>query len=82
MSTITQDFQLHSTDSGSTAVQIIALTQRILTMTEHMKAHRKDNHSKRGLLRMVNQRRRLLAYLQRTQRPTYQKLIAALGLRH
>jgi len=68
-------------DTGSPEVQVAILTERILNLTEHMKAHKKDFHSRRGLLMMVGQRRRLLDYLKRNQASRYQTLIASLGLR-
>ncbi len=68
-------------DTGSPEVQVAILTQRIQTLTEHFKAHKKDNHSRRGLLTMVSQRRRLLDYLKNKDQARYQDLIARLGLR-
>jgi small subunit ribosomal protein S15 len=68
-------------DTGSPEVQVAILTERILNLTEHMKVHKKDFHSRRGLLMMVGQRRRLLDYLKRSQAPRYETLIASLGLR-
>ena len=68
-------------DTGSTEVQIALLTERIRDLTEHLKVHQKDHHSRRGLLKMVGQRRRLLAYLQKTDLEGYRTLIARLGLR-
>jgi len=73
--------RLHASDSGSSDVQIALLTERIKQLTEHLKAHRKDHHSRRGLLKLVGQRRRLLRYLSRTDVGRYRKLIASLGLR-
>ena len=70
-----------STDTGSPEVQIAILTSRIQTLTEHFKAHAKDNHSRRGLLMMVNKRRSLLDYLRREDETRYTDLIAKLGLR-
>lgn len=69
-------------DVGSTEVQIALLTANISSLAEHFKVHKKDHHSRRGLIRIVNQRRRLLAYLKRTDIGRYQNLIAKLGLRH
>ena len=69
------------TDTGSPEVQIAILTSRIQTLTEHFKAHAKDNHSRRGLLMMVNKRRSLLDYLRREDETRYTDLIAKLGLR-
>jgi small subunit ribosomal protein S15 len=68
-------------DTGSPEVQIAILTSRILTLTEHFKTHAKDNHSRRGLLLMVNKRRSLLDYLRREDETRYTDLIAKLGLR-
>jgi small subunit ribosomal protein S15 len=68
-------------DTGSPEVQIAILTSRIVTVTEHFKTHRKDNHSRRGLLLMVNKRRSLLDYLRREDETRYTDLIAKLGLR-
>ena len=73
--------QLHATDTGSTAVQISLLSERIKQMTEHLRVHRKDHHSRRGLMMMVGQRRRLLRYLSRNEPDRYKTLIASLGLR-
>lgn len=68
-------------DTGSPEVQVAILTDRILTLTDHFKAHHKDNHSRRGLLMMVNKRRSLLDYLKKKDESRYQDLIAKLGLR-
>ena len=73
--------RLSAGDSGSSDVQIALLTERIKQLTEHLKVHRKDHHSRRGLLKLVGQRRRLLRYLSRTDVGRYRKLIASLGLR-
>ncbi len=70
-----------SDDTGSPEVQVAILTDRINTLTEHFKTHAKDNHSRRGLLMMVNKRRSLLDYLKRKDTPAYAALIAKLGLR-
>ena len=78
---IIEQHRLHSTDSGSADVQIAILTRRILLLAEHLRTHKGDNHSRRGLLKMVGQRRRLLNYLSRTEHERYLKLIADLGLR-
>ena len=69
------------TDTGSPEVQVAILTSRIQTLTEHFKTHAKDNHSRRGLLMMVNKRRSLLDYLRREDQTRYTDLIAKLGLR-
>jgi small subunit ribosomal protein S15 len=68
-------------DTGSTEVQVAILTERIRNLTEHFKDHKKDNHSRRGLLMMVNKRRSLLDYLRKTDGQRYTDLIAKLGLR-
>jgi small subunit ribosomal protein S15 len=74
-------FGQSETDTGSTEVQIALLTKRIEDLSEHFKLHKKDHHSRRGLLFMVSQRRRLLTYLKRTGPDRYQALIEQLGLR-
>lgn len=68
-------------DTGSTEVQIALLSRRIELLTEHLRAHKKDHHSRRGLLKLVGQRRRLLNYLQKRNLERYRKLIGELGLR-
>jgi len=68
-------------DTGSPEVQVALLTERINTLAPHFEAHKKDNHSRRGLLKMVNQRRQMLDYLKRKDEARYTKLIAELGLR-
>ncbi|MET0183172.1 MAG: 30S ribosomal protein S15 [Caulobacterales bacterium] len=68
-------------DTGSPEVQVAILSERITTLTEHFKTHKKDNHSRRGLLKMVSQRRRLLDYLKSRDVPRYQAIIEKLGLR-
>lgn len=77
-----KEYQVHETDSGSPEVQIAVLTERIKNLTEHFKAHKKDHHSRRGLLMLVGQRRRLLDYLKNTHIDRYRKLVERLGLRH
>ncbi|MBK7907799.1 MAG: 30S ribosomal protein S15 [Gemmatimonadetes bacterium] len=72
----------HGTDTGSTTVQVAVLTERINYLTEHFRAHHKDHHGRRGLLKMVGQRKRLLKYLQRSNIEAYRKIIADLGLRY
>ncbi len=72
----------HGTDTGSTQVQVAVLTERINYLTEHFRAHRKDHHGRRGLLKMVGQRRRLLDYLKRTNVEEYRRIVADLGLRY
>jgi small subunit ribosomal protein S15 len=79
---IIKKYQLHENDRGSTKVQVALLTDRINYLTGHFRAHKKDHHSRRGLLKMVGQRRRLLEYLKRTDLDGYRALIADLGLRH
>ena len=74
-------FQVHGTDTGSAPVQIALLTERINLLTEHFKVHRKDHHSRRGLLKMVSQRRKLLEYVKANDREEYQKVIDRLNLR-
>ena len=71
----------HDRDTGSTEVQVALLTERINGLSEHFKVHKKDHHSRRGLLKLVSQRRRLLDYLRRTAPDRYQALIQRLGLR-
>jgi small subunit ribosomal protein S15 len=68
-------------DTGSTEVQVALLTERINELTEHLREHKKDHHSRRGLLMLVGQRRRLLRYLERTDLERYRGLVAELGLR-
>ena len=75
------DYRKHETDTGSTEVQVALLTQRINELSEHFKTHTKDHHSRRGLLKLVSQRRRLLDYLRRTGPDRYRELIKRLGLR-
>ena len=74
-------FAVHPTDTGSPEVQVALLTSRIGYLTEHFKVHRKDHHSRRGLLKLVGQRRRLLDYLKRRDYQRYKKLIEQLGIR-
>ncbi len=75
-------YQTSESDTGSTRVQVAVLTERINYLTEHFKTHSKDHHSRRGLLKMVGQRRRLLEYLKRSDVEGYRKVIGELGLRH
>ena len=79
---IIKKYQLHEEDRGSTPVQIALLTARINHLRDHFDAHKKDHHSRRGLLKMVGKRRRLLDYLRRTDLERYRELISDLGLRH
>ncbi len=76
-----REYQLHEKDSGSAEVQIALLTARINQLTEHLKVHEHDHHSRRGLLKLVGQRRRLLTYLSNNDVKRYRQLIARLGLR-
>ncbi len=78
---IINNFELHKGDTGSTEVQVALLTERINQLTSHMAANRHDYHSQRGLLKLVGQRRRLLAYLSREDVSRYHSLITRLGLR-
>lgn len=75
------DFRTHETDTGSPQVQVALLSQRINELTEHFKVHKKDNHSRRGLLKMVSQRRSLLDYLKRKDIEKYHEVVNRLGLR-
>ncbi|HET7586160.1 MAG TPA: 30S ribosomal protein S15 [Gemmatimonadaceae bacterium] len=77
-----EKYRLHEGDTGSTRLQIAVLTERITYLTEHFRVHAKDNHGRRGLLKMVGRRRRLLDYLKRTDLDGYRQLIHELGLRH
>ena len=76
-----EQFRVHQTDTGSPEVQVALLSQRIEHLTEHFKVHVKDHHSRRGLLKLVGQRRRLLDYLRNLDFDRYQKLIQRLGIR-
>ncbi len=78
---IMQEYALHEGDTGSPEVQIAVLTKRINDLTEHLKVHKKDHHSRRGLLKMVGHRRNLLAYLQQVDIERYRSIIAKLGIR-
>ena len=78
---IVKKFQKHPKDTGSPEVQIALLTARINHLTEHFKTHPKDHHSRRGLLKMVGKRRKLLEYLKREDFERYQKVVKELGLR-
>jgi small subunit ribosomal protein S15 len=77
-----EKYRAHDADTGSTRVQVAVLTDRINYLTEHFRTHRKDHHGRRGLLKMVGQRRRLLDYLKRTDVESYRQLIQELGLRY
>ncbi len=76
-----KDYKVHDTDTGSAEVQIAILTEKIKNLTEHFKTHKKDHHSRRGLIKMVSRRRRLLDYLKVNQVNRYRELINRLGLR-
>jgi small subunit ribosomal protein S15 len=78
---ITKEYQVHETDTGSTEVQVAVLTERIRQVTDHLRIHKKDVHSRRGLVGLVSQRRRLLNYLSKEDVNRYQTLINRLGLR-
>ncbi len=78
---IIKDYQVKEGDTGSPEVQIAILTYRINDLNEHLKIHKKDHHSRRGLLKMVGQRRNMLAYLKKNDLERYRTLIARLGLR-
>ncbi|MCF7969916.1 MAG: 30S ribosomal protein S15 [Methylococcaceae bacterium] len=78
---VVEEYRLSESDTGSCEVQVALLTAHILHLTPHFATHKKDNHSRRGLLRMVNQRRKLLDYLKRTEVERYKALISRLGLR-
>ena len=80
-STIIDKFRTHEGDTGSPEVQIALLSERITQLTEHFKTHKKDHHSRRGLLKLVGQRRRLLDYLKSKDTARYRKLIDGLGIR-
>ncbi len=80
-SEIIKNFQIHETDTGSVEVQIAMLTKRIEQLTEHLKIHKHDESSRRGLLKLVGQRRRLLVYLRRNNYPRYQDVVKRLNLR-
>ena len=78
---IVSDYKTHKSDTGSSQVQVALLTQRINELTEHFKVHKKDNNSRRGLLKMVSRRRKLLDYLRKTNINEYHEIIKKLGLR-
>lgn len=78
---ILDKYKIHDGDTGSPEVQVALLTQRINELTEHFKTHKKDNHSRRGLLKMVSQRRSLLDYLKRKDIERYHSIVSRLGLR-
>lgn len=78
---VVEDYKTHDGDTGSSQVQIALLTQRINELTEHFRTHKKDHHSRRGLLKMVSRRRKLLDYLKRRDINEYHTIIEKLGLR-
>ena len=78
---VIREYRATETDTGSTEVQVALLTERITELTEHLRTHKQDHHSRRGLLKLVGHRRRLLAYLYRQDVPRYRSLIQRLGLR-
>lgn len=78
---IIQEHQVHESDCGSTDVQIAVLTERIRGLTEHLKLHKKDTHTRNGLLKLVGRRNRLLRYLMKTDLPRYEALVLKLGIR-
>ena len=80
-SQVIAQYKIHKSDSGSPEVQVALLSRRILQLTEHLKSHKKDHHSERGLLTMVSRRRRLLKYLKDRSPERYKALIQSLGIR-
>jgi small subunit ribosomal protein S15 len=78
---IIDEYSRSDKDTGSPEVQIAILSQRISNLTEHFQSHKKDNHSRTGLMRLINQRRSLLAYLKKSNKDSYEKLIDKLGIR-
>lgn len=78
---LVQKFKRHEKDTGSPEVQVAILSERITYLTDHFKTHKKDHHSRRGLLKLVGQRRRLLDYLKATDQGRYKTLIESLGIR-
>ena len=80
--TTVQKYRLHEDDTGSARVQVALLTERINYLTDHFRAHKKDHHGRRGLLKMVGKRRRLLNYLKRTDVDGYRQIVQELGLRY
>lgn len=79
---VVEKYRTHDQDTGSARVQVALLTERINSLTDHFRAHAKDHHGRRGLLKMVGTRRRLLNYLKQSDLEGYRALIAELGLRH
>ena len=78
---IIDEYARSKNDTGSPEVQIAILSERITNLTEHFQSHKKDNHSRTGLMRLINQRRSLLAYLKKSNKESYEKLIEKLGIR-
>ncbi|MBI5401333.1 30S ribosomal protein S15 [Candidatus Wolfebacteria bacterium] len=78
---VMRDFSVHEKDTGSAEVQIAMLTKQIAELADHLKKHKKDNHSRRGLLKMVSKRKKLLGYLADTNEKRYEKVIKKLGLK-
>ena len=78
---IIDEYSRYEKDTGSPEVQIAILSERISNLTEHFQSHKKDNHSRTGLIRLINQRRSLLAYLKKSNKESYEKLINKLGIR-
>ena len=78
---IIDEYSRSEKDTGSPEVQIAILSERISNLTEHFQSHKKDNHSRTGLIRLINQRRSLLAYLKKSNKDSYEKLIDKLGIR-
>ncbi|MBU4348379.1 30S ribosomal protein S15 [Patescibacteria group bacterium] len=78
---IIKEFKRHNVDTGSSEVQVAILTKQILELTDHLKKHRKDNHSRRGLLKMVSKRKKLLSFLAEDKPKKYKALIKKLGLK-
>ena len=79
---VAETHRRHESDTGSAPLQVAMLTERINSLTDHFRTHPKDHHGRRGLLKMVGTRRRLLTYLKRSDLPAYRTLIEQLGLRH
>jgi small subunit ribosomal protein S15 len=80
--TTVEKYRIHDEDTGSARVQVALLTERINYLTDHFRAHKKDHHGRRGLLKMVGKRRRLLNYLKRTDVDGYRRIVQELGLRY
>lgn len=78
---VVRDFAIHETDTGSVEVQIAMLTKQIVELADHLKKHAKDNHSRRGLLKMVSKRKKLLGYLADSDEKSYEKIVKKLGLK-